>query len=124
MARGDPDPQYRRADGEFQWGNKLDCLAIDAGMHSRWGLDLQMSGAPGSPRRVLPLVWCVEHQDPQLTAGERRSSAKTRTIQRIRIVGDQQHSKPCMLTSGVVDKAQRRHLPTSLWCPSGAPVPG
>jgi len=40
MARGDPDPQCRRADGELQWGNKLDSLSIDAGMHSRWGLDL------------------------------------------------------------------------------------
>ena len=112
MARGDPDPQCRRADGELQWGNEFDCLAIDAGMHGRWGLDLEVRSAPGSPRRVLPLLWCVEHQDSQLTAGERRSSAETGTVQRIRIVGDQQHSKPCMLSSGVVDEAQRRHSPT------------
>ena len=94
MARGDPDPQCRRADGEFQWGIELDCLAVDAGMHSRWGLDRQVSSTPGSPRRVLPLLWCVEHQDPQLTAGESRSSGETR---RIWIAGDQHQSKPCML---------------------------
>ena len=92
--------------------SKLDCLAIDAGMHSRWGLDLQVTRAPGSPRRVLPLVRRVEHQDPQSTAGERRPSAETRTVQRIRVVGDQQHRKPGMLSPGVVDQAQRRHAPT------------
>ena len=40
MARGDPDPQRRRPDVELQWANKLDCLAVDTGMHSCWGLDL------------------------------------------------------------------------------------
>jgi hypothetical protein len=34
MARGDPDSQRRREDGELKRGDKLDCLAIDAGMHS------------------------------------------------------------------------------------------
>jgi hypothetical protein len=91
MARGDPDPQCRGPDGELQWRNKLDCLAIDAGMHSRWGLDLQVRSAPSAPPRVLPPFWCVEHQDPQFAAGERRSGGETR---RIRIVGHQQHGKP------------------------------
>jgi len=35
MARGDPDPQRRRADGGLQWRVKLDCLTIDAGVDSR-----------------------------------------------------------------------------------------
>ena len=49
VARGDPDPQCRRADGEFQWGIELDCLAVDAGMHSRWGLDRQVSSLQARP---------------------------------------------------------------------------
>lgn len=59
MARRDPDPQRRGAEREFQWGTKLDCLAVDAGMHRRWGLNLQVWSTPGSPRRVLPLLRCV-----------------------------------------------------------------
>ena len=52
--------------------------------------------------RTADIQRILEDQDPQLTAGERRSSGETG---RIRIVGDQQHSKPRMLSSGVVDKA-------------------
>ena len=80
MARRDPDPQRRRADGELQWRIKLDCLTIDAGMHGGWGVDLQLRGAPGSPGRVWPLLGCVDDQDSELTAGEGRSGAETGTV--------------------------------------------
>lgn len=89
MARGDPDPQRRRAEVKRQRGNKFGCLAVDAGMRSRWGLNLQMRRAPSPARRVRPLLGCVEDQDPKLTAGEGWSGAETGTVQRIRIVGDQ-----------------------------------
>ena len=112
MARRDPDPQRSRTDDELEWSNEFDGLAIDAGVHGRRGLDLEVGSAPGSPRMVLPLLWCVEHQDSQLSAGERWSSAQPRTVQRIRVVGHKKHSEPGMLSSGVVDEAQRWHPPT------------
>ena len=55
MACGNPHPQGRAADGELQRANKVDCLSVDAGVHNRWGLDVQTGSAPRSPRRVLRL---------------------------------------------------------------------
>jgi hypothetical protein len=80
MVRGDSDPQRPRAGVKRQRGNEFDCLAVDAGMHRGWGLDLQVRGAPGSPGRVWPLLGCVDDQDSELTAGEGRSGAETGTV--------------------------------------------
>ena len=107
MARGDPNPQCRRPDSEFKWANQFDRLTIDTSMHTVWGLDLEVTSAPGPTRGVVPLLWPVEQEDPQLTAGERRSSARSGTVQRIRVVGNEQHREPCVLSAGVVDQAQR-----------------
>jgi hypothetical protein len=79
MARGDPDPQRPRAGVKGQRGDEFDRLAVDAGMHRSWGLDFQVRGAPGSPRRVWPLLRRVYDEDSKLTAGEGRSGAKTGT---------------------------------------------
>src|SRR6476660_6259736 len=109
MARRDSDPQRARAGAKRQRGNEFDCLAVDAGVHRGWGLDLQVRGAPGSPGRVWPLLGCVDDQDSELTAGEGRSTAETWTAQRVWVVGDQQHGKPCMFSTRVVNNTHRRY---------------
>ncbi len=103
-----------RADGEPQRRTQEDRLSIDTGGHSLGREDLKGRCAPGMPRR-MSVIRCVENEDAQQAAVERRSGAEARTTtvrQRIRVVRHQHDGELSVLTPCIIDQAERRRLAT------------
>jgi hypothetical protein len=112
VARGDPDPQRRRADSEVQRRAEFHRLAVDSGVDWFGGADLQARRAPGSPQRARAVAGRVDDDDPELPAAERRAGAAgQRAIKRVGVVRHQNDDEITVLAPQVVDQAQRSASP-------------
>ena len=97
MSGRDAYAKRARADGEPQRRTQEHRLSIDTSGHWRGGRDLKGGCTPGTPRR-RPIVRCVQNEDAQEAAVERRSAAEARTVhlhQRIRCSTPQHDASWC-----------------------------
>ena len=112
MARGDPDPQRGRPDGEPQRRAKVHRLAVDPGVYRRRGAHLQAGRSPGLSVAERGVAGCAEDDDPEPAGVERRAGAGSqRAVQGIGIVRHEHHGGIAVLAPRVVDQAQRGCLP-------------
>jgi len=87
MARGDPDPERGRPDGEHQRRTEFHRLAINPGVHRSRGTHLQTRRAPSLPWCERAVAGRVDDDDAEPAAAERRAGAAgQRTIKRIGVV--------------------------------------
>src|SRR5580693_5293932 len=111
VPRGDPDPQRRGPDSEPQRRAEFRRLAVNSGVDRFRGADLQTRRAPGSRWRARAAGGCVDDDDPELPAAERRAGAAgQRPIKRVGVVRHENDDEITVLTPQVVDQAERRRL--------------
>ncbi len=118
MAGGDADSQSLGPDSELQRRPEIDRLAINPGVYRWQRADVQTWRAPrspwkvrGSPRPVRGGTGCVENDDPESAAVERRTgSSGQRAVERVGIVRDEHKREMLVLAPHIVDQAQRWHL--------------
>ena len=92
MARGDPDPQRGRPDGEPQWRAEVHGLAVDPGGYRRRRTHLQARRGPGPSGAEGGVAGYAEDDDPEPAGVERRAGAGSqRVIQGIGIVRHEDH---------------------------------
>ena len=95
MARGDPDPQRRRAAGEPRRRFQAGCLAVDPGVDRCWGSCLQPRRGPRPARNARAVAWGVEDDDPELAAIQRRpGAAGQRAVKRAGVVRHEHDGGP------------------------------
>ncbi len=95
MARGDPDPQRRRAAGEPQRRFQFHRLTVNPGVDRCRGTYLQPRRTPCPARNARAVAWGVEDDDPELAAIQRRpGAAGQRAVKRAGVVRHEHDGGP------------------------------
>jgi hypothetical protein len=107
MACGDPDPQRAWPDRDLERRAELHGFAVHTRVHGLGGPDLDGRRVPRPSRAAPGIVWWIEDEDAEPTAGQGRPGAgHQRSIQRVGVVGDEYDGWAMVLAARVVHEVQ------------------